>query len=46
MLTLVGARERTEREFATLLGDSGFLLRRVIPTGSPTGIGVLEATVV
>lgn len=46
MLTLVGARERTEREFATLLADSGFLLRRAVPTGSPTGIAVLEATVV
>jgi predicted O-methyltransferase YrrM len=46
MLMLVGARERTEREFAALLGDSGFALRRVVPTRSPTGIGVLEATVV
>ena len=33
-----GARERTENEFASLLSESGFTLRRVIPTQSPVWI--------
>lgn len=30
-----GGRERTEREFRSLLGEAGFELRTVIPTASP-----------
>jgi hypothetical protein len=44
MLVLFGARERTEREYGDLLSAAGLLLERVLPTASPTGICVLEAT--
>jgi len=43
MLLLLGARERTEADFKALLAQAGFTLRRTFPTGSPSGIGVLEA---
>lgn len=43
MLLLLNARERTEQEFDELLSRAGFQLLRVIPTGSPTGLAVLEA---
>ena len=43
MLMLLGSRERTEGEFDRLLSRSGFDLRRVVPTGSPTGLAVIEA---
>ena len=45
MLILFGARERTEAQFAELLAGAGFDLRRVVATGSPAGLSVLEATV-
>jgi hypothetical protein len=45
MLILFGARERTEAQFEELLAGAGFDLRRVVPTGSPAGLSVLEATV-
>jgi O-methyltransferase domain len=44
MLMLLGARERTEAEYRALLADAGLALRRVVPTGSPTGLSVVEAT--
>jgi ubiquinone/menaquinone biosynthesis C-methylase UbiE len=43
MLMLLGARERTEREFRALLEGAGFVLRRVVATASPAGLGVVEA---
>jgi hypothetical protein len=43
---LLGAPERTEAQFRGLLADAGFELARVVPTGSPAGLSVLEATVV
>jgi O-methyltransferase domain/Dimerisation domain len=43
MLMLLGARERTEAEYQRLLADAGLALQRVVRTGSPTGLGVLEA---
>jgi O-methyltransferase domain/Dimerisation domain len=43
MLMLLGSRERTEAEFRTLLGTAGFTVTRVLPTGSPTGLGIVEA---
>jgi O-methyltransferase domain len=43
MLLLLGARERTEAEFAALLAKAGFSLVRAIPTESPAGLGVIEA---
>ena len=44
MLLLLGARERTEAEFRALLGRAGFDVTRVVPTGSPAGLGVIEAS--
>lgn len=41
MMLFVGGRERTEREFETLLDDAGFTLRRIIPTVSM--ISLVEA---
>jgi SAM-dependent methyltransferase len=43
MLTLLRGRERTADEQAHLLGVAGFGLARIVPTGSPTGISVIEA---
>ena len=43
MLLMLGARERTGDEFDRLLTAASFTLRRVVPTGSPTGLAVLEA---
>ena len=45
MLILFGARERTEAQFGALLAGAGFDLRRVVATGSPAGLSILEATV-
>ena len=45
MLMLFSARERTEAQYRRLLADAGFELRRAVPTGSPAGLSVLEATV-
>jgi hypothetical protein len=45
MLFPAGARERTEVEFRRLLTDAGLAVQRVIPTRSPVGISVVEATV-
>jgi hypothetical protein len=44
MLLLLGARERTEAEFRTLLASAGLEVVRVVPTGSPAGLSVIEAT--
>jgi hypothetical protein len=44
MLILFSARERTEGQFRRLLAGAGFDLRRVVPTGSPAGLSVIEAT--
>jgi hypothetical protein len=44
MLMLLGARERTEAEFRRLLGSAGLEVRRVVPTRSPAGLSVIEAT--
>ena len=39
MMAMFGtARERTRNEFANLLSEAGFTLRRVIPTPSPVWI--------
>ena len=43
MLVMTGGKERTEKEFAQLLGAAGFKLRRVIPTKVPTSIVEAEA---
>jgi SAM-dependent methyltransferase len=42
MLILLGARERTEEEFRRVLSSAGFEFRRVVPTGSPTGLAIVE----
>jgi hypothetical protein len=41
MMVLPGGQERTEAEYAGLLGKAGFRLRRVVPTSSV--VSVLEA---
>jgi len=45
MLMLFGARERTDAEYRALLESAGFDLERVVATGSPAGLSVLEATI-
>ena len=44
MLVLLGARERTEAQYRGLLAETGFQVRRVVATGSPAGLSVIEAT--
>jgi hypothetical protein len=44
MLTLVGGRQRSRREYEQLLDESGFRLRREIDT--PAGVSILEAVAV
>jgi hypothetical protein len=43
MLVLFDGRERTATEYEALLEATGFRLARVMPTGSPTGIAIVEA---
>lgn len=43
MMVLFGSRERTEAEFAELFAASGFALRRVSLSPSPTRLALLEA---
>jgi hypothetical protein len=38
MMVVPGGQERTEAEYATLLGKAGFQLRRVVPTTSVVSI--------
>jgi len=40
MLVMAGGKERTAEEYAALLGQSGFRLERIVPTG--TGLSVIE----
>ena len=40
MLVLTGGRERTEREFRTLLNASGFMSTRILPT--PSVVSIIE----
>ena len=42
MLILLGSAERTAAEFEALLGGSGFEVRRVLRSDSPTGLSVIE----
>lgn len=48
MLELLGARERTEREYRELLASAGLRVSRVVPTqattGLSSGLSVIEAT--
>jgi SAM-dependent methyltransferase len=43
MLLLFNTRERTEAEFRHLLSRAGFDVQRIVATGSPTGVAVIEA---
>ena len=38
LMVMTGGKERTEKEFAEILGAAGFKLLRVIPTEVPTSI--------
>ena len=44
MMLLFGAAERTAAQFETLLDRAGFRVERLVPTRSPAGLGVIEAT--
>jgi hypothetical protein len=44
MLVLLGAQERTEAQYRTLLAEAGCSVERVVPTASPAGLSVVEAT--
>nr|WP_306765078.1 methyltransferase [Solirubrobacter soli] len=44
MLLLFGTRERSEAEFSALLAAAGLNVTRIVPTGSPAGLSVIEAT--
>jgi hypothetical protein len=43
MLMFLGARERTEAEYRDLLASAGLVVQRVVFTGSPAGLAVIEA---
>ena len=43
MMLLLGGTERTAAEFEMLLKRTGFRMECVAPTGSPAGLGVIEA---
>jgi precorrin-6B methylase 2 len=42
MLVLLGSAERTPEQFDSLLGASGFEVRRILRSESPTGVCVIE----
>jgi ubiquinone/menaquinone biosynthesis C-methylase UbiE len=44
MLMLLHGRERTAAEFELLLTEAGFQLSRIVPTNSPVGLSIIEAT--
>ncbi len=44
MLALFEGRERTQLEYQRLLESADLRLGRIIPTTSPSGISILEAT--
>jgi O-methyltransferase domain/Dimerisation domain len=44
MLVLFGARERTASDFRALLEANGFQLEQIVPTRSPAGLGIIEAS--
>lgn len=44
MLVMLNGRERTAAEFTKLLGDNGFKVTRVIPTGGPFSLIEAERT--
>jgi hypothetical protein len=44
MLTLLHGHERTAAEYERLLGSAGFRLARIVPTQSPAGVSLIEAT--
>jgi hypothetical protein len=42
MLTLLPGHERTAAQYERLLKDAGLRMERVVPTGSPSGIAIIE----
>ena len=38
MLLVTGGRERTAKEYGTLLNEAGFALTRIVPTSSPASV--------
>lgn len=45
MMVLFGTRERTAAEYGGLLADAGLRVRNVLPTPSPAGLSIIEATI-
>jgi len=45
MLVLLGAKERTAAQYRGLLGEAGLRVERILPTPSPAGLSVIEATI-
>ena len=44
MLVLFGSEERTGNHLSTLIDQAGFSVQRIIPTHSPDGLAIVEAT--
>jgi len=44
MLVLFGSAERTGSDLTALIDQAGFAVQRVIPTNSPEGLAIVEAT--
>jgi hypothetical protein len=44
MLVLFGAKERTAAQYRGLLNEVGLRVERILPTSSPAGLSVIEAT--
>jgi hypothetical protein len=45
MLILLGAKERTAAQYRDLLAHAGLRIRQILPTSSPAGLSVIEATI-
>ena len=44
MLVLFGSAERTGSGLSALIDQAGFVVGRIIPTNSPDGLAIVEAT--
>ncbi|HEU5156115.1 MAG TPA: methyltransferase [Streptosporangiaceae bacterium] len=45
MLILFGTKERTAAQYRDLLAQAGLRIRQILPTPSPAGLSVIEATI-
>ena len=44
MLVLFGSAERTGNDLTALIDQAGFAVQRIVPTNSPDGLAIVEAT--